>query len=707
MPVHNEGLSSGGVARECVSDDLTAIGDSRYASNTPNVKEQNATTVDLGFQDGSSSAGTHHPPPHSQKAGWFHWHEPGTSAAEKKLIFKLDWFLLSFSCLYFFVKQLDQNNLSNAYVSGMKEDLNFGPGNELSWMNTYFLIGTIIGGPFANLIITIIRPRIWLPSCLIIWSLFVLFMFKTTTAGQFYALRFCIGLFESAAWPGIQYVLGCWYRKSELARRSALFVVSGVLGQMFSGYLQAALFSGMQGKSGMPAWRWLFIFDFLLAIPVALYGYFFFPDTPHTTQAFYLNDWERNRACERIEEEGRAPKGKLDRTIIKRIAGSWQVYVFSLAYSFWTLTCGSYIIQYFGIWLKSRKVYSVPEINNIPTSVGAVNFFFMIVTGYVSDKIGRRGPVCFAIGLLLTFCYSILTAWNVPNGLKMAVFIMIARLKIGTSKRVFKIHEDLLCERSPFFRCYLQPKRKEIQGDCPICIDELKSGVKELTYCTTCGGNFHSECIENLRKHSSLPLRCPLCRRSCSNHFRSPGDSSKSFPEIHAADFATYNEWLYSGTIGCDSVHEEDFKPLVSAYLFSLEVEDRKFGTAILQAMLEVYKDDGLYPEQDAIALAYDMEVSFGQRAGLRRLRTFLIDTYLAAAKSTWFEDEDWHKYPPEFLRDFAVAMLMQHPRKNKWNIDTWKAKLEVEEEDEDEEEEGEEEEETSDVEDLDTDTDE
>jgi len=35
--------------------------------------------------------------------------------------------------------------------------------------------------------------------------------------------------------------IGSWYRKSELGRRSALFVISGVLGQMFSGYLQSAL----------------------------------------------------------------------------------------------------------------------------------------------------------------------------------------------------------------------------------------------------------------------------------------------------------------------------------------------------------------------------------------------------------------------------------------------------------------------------------
>ena len=39
--------------------------------------------------------------PISGKEKWFHWHEPGTSKEEKRLIFKLDWFLLSYTCLMF------------------------------------------------------------------------------------------------------------------------------------------------------------------------------------------------------------------------------------------------------------------------------------------------------------------------------------------------------------------------------------------------------------------------------------------------------------------------------------------------------------------------------------------------------------------------------------------------------------------------------
>lgn len=46
------------------------------------------------------------------QSGWLHWHEPGTSAEEKKLLFKLDWFLLSFSCLTYFIKQVTSFLLS-------------------------------------------------------------------------------------------------------------------------------------------------------------------------------------------------------------------------------------------------------------------------------------------------------------------------------------------------------------------------------------------------------------------------------------------------------------------------------------------------------------------------------------------------------------------------------------------------------------------
>ncbi|KAB2575634.1 Pantothenate transporter liz1 [Lasiodiplodia theobromae] len=361
----------------------------------------------------------------------WHWHEPGTIKEEKWLIRKLDIFILTYSCLCFFIKYLDQTNISNAYVSGMKEELGL-YGNELNLMTTYYNIGYILGAPASNLLLTITPPRIHLPACLMTWSVFVLGLFRVHSATQIYILRFFIGVFESAALPGLHYVIGSWYRRSELGRRSAFFVISGVLGQMFSGYLQSGLYTGMDGRGGLSAWRWLFIFDFVLAVPVVVYGVTCFPDTPATTKAWWLNDWEKQRARERMEEEGRSEDrgAKFDWTVVKRVFGSWQLYVFCVAWSFWSLTCGSSVQTWMALWLKSEKTadgknrYSVPQINNIPTVVGAVNFFFMVGSGLASDIIGSRAPVTFFVGLLMTFCYVIYVIWPTSTGLKMAAFFL-------------------------------------------------------------------------------------------------------------------------------------------------------------------------------------------------------------------------------------------------------------------------------------------
>lgn len=82
-----------------------------------------------------------------------------TDPAERKLVRKIDFFILTFCCLSYFLNyvsqltspvielanlthhaQLDRSNLANAYVSGMKEDLGF-HGDQLNQINTCFTVG--------------------------------------------------------------------------------------------------------------------------------------------------------------------------------------------------------------------------------------------------------------------------------------------------------------------------------------------------------------------------------------------------------------------------------------------------------------------------------------------------------------------------------------------------------------------------------------
>jgi ACS family pantothenate transporter-like MFS transporter len=59
------------------------------------------------------------------KRSWrsYLWDTFDKSPEERAFLFKLDAALLTFASLGYFIKYLDQININNAFVSGMKEDL--------------------------------------------------------------------------------------------------------------------------------------------------------------------------------------------------------------------------------------------------------------------------------------------------------------------------------------------------------------------------------------------------------------------------------------------------------------------------------------------------------------------------------------------------------------------------------------------------------
>lgn len=58
---------------------------------------------------------------------WDTWELPPD---QRWLLFKVDAFVLTFASIGYFLKNIDQTNVNNAFLSGMKEDLNM-YGNEL------------------------------------------------------------------------------------------------------------------------------------------------------------------------------------------------------------------------------------------------------------------------------------------------------------------------------------------------------------------------------------------------------------------------------------------------------------------------------------------------------------------------------------------------------------------------------------------------
>ncbi|KAI1084266.1 pantothenate transporter liz1 [Whalleya microplaca] len=403
------------------------------------TREKGDASVNLSVVDGT------HPPQRSlkQKIASVIWDTLDKTPEERRFIAKVDWWILSYCCVAYFV--------NNAYVSGMKEDLSMS-GNNLNLLTTYWNIGYIIGQLPSQLVLTKIRPSIWLPSLEIVWSVIVIGMAGAKNISTLYALRFLVGLLEASAYPGIMTLLGNWYTPKELGKRACIFQASSSAAQMFSGYLQAALYSGMNGRAGLSAWRWLFVFDGIIGVPIALYGFWAIPDSPTASKARWLKGDDRNRAIARMEQCGREPMKKLTWSTCRGIVASWPVWLFCSIFIAHVLAIRIY--SYMNLWLKATKLYTTEEVNIIPTAGYGAQIFFTLSYAWVSDAIGKRWPIIIVACLIAMVGTIILSVYPEHNTAAMMTGWVLTFLETGAGALIITWVNEI-CSQSAEHRAII------------------------------------------------------------------------------------------------------------------------------------------------------------------------------------------------------------------------------------------------------------
>ncbi|CAK1363354.1 Pantothenate transporter liz1 [Cercospora beticola] len=336
------------------------------------------------------------------------WDSFDGTPQERRYVRKLDTFLLSYMCLAYFIKQLDQTNISNAFVSGMKEDLEL-YGNERNWLNTWFNIGILLGTiPSQMIQLQHIRPSIWIPSCEIFWSILVVAMAFAKNVETLYALRFFVGFAEACCFPGFAALLGGWYGTNQLAKRAALFEQSSAIGNMFSGYLQAALYKGMNGKAGLAGWQWMFVIDGLIGIPIGIWGMFAVPDLPHNTRAFYWTAADKEYTIERTQKLGRPATPPLTFKAVWGVFTNWRLWLFILPYNMVGQAISG--IKYFNLYLKWDG-WSVVHTNLLPTGGDALSVVSALFFGILADQTGYNATLVCLIQGLVVVSNGMLAAW--------------------------------------------------------------------------------------------------------------------------------------------------------------------------------------------------------------------------------------------------------------------------------------------------------
>lgn len=135
-------------------------------------------------------------------------------------------------------------------------------------------------------------------------------------------------------------MLGSWYTPKELGKRAMIFWLAGTIGQLFSGFLQSAAYTNLNGSGGYAGWRWLFIIDGIITIPLAISGYLFFPNLPQSgVKTWWISEAENELSIKRMQAVGRAGKQPWTKAKIRKILLSWHTYllrVYSLIFLYLT-----------------------------------------------------------------------------------------------------------------------------------------------------------------------------------------------------------------------------------------------------------------------------------------------------------------------------------------------------------------------------------
>ncbi|WVQ63197.1 uncharacterized protein L199_001348 [Kwoniella botswanensis] len=369
------------------------------------------------------------------------------SKAERLFVARLDFILLVYVCVSQIIKGLDQQNVSAAYVSGMKEDLNI-QANEYNYFTTYFNVGYAVFVIPSQIMMTWTRPSWWLPGLEFTWGVLTIVFFFAKNVKEIYALRALVGAFEASAYPGAVFLLSSWFTPSELALRISFYHSSQWMGSMLAGGLQAAIYEGLDGKSGIRGWRWMFLIDGIMTIIVAGLGFVLIPDYPSNPNpwAFWLKDRHVKMAQDRSLRYRRADNKKFNRYAITRALKQPQLYLFPIFYMTAQLAQQGYL--YFNLFLKSLKnpdgtaVWSVAQVNALPMVGYAISIVLVWGWGWASDYFQTRWAIIFAQAVLGLIPGIIMSVWNVPMGAKYFSYFLSFSF-IATSPPLFAWLSDM------------------------------------------------------------------------------------------------------------------------------------------------------------------------------------------------------------------------------------------------------------------------
>ncbi|KAL6454202.1 SEO1 Probable transporter SEO1 [Candida maltosa Xu316] len=362
---------------------------------------------------------------------WYKWFADSDTPEEKKLISKVDILLVFYSLMAYIVKYLSQSNLVNAYIGGLKEDINM-QGNDLVDTQIMFSIGNIVFQiPFMYILYAWPLSYV-LPGLEIGWAILTCCAALVKNTQQLQVVRFLIGSLEAPSYIAYHALFASWYKSStgEISRRAGIYYLGQYLGLLISGLLSGAIARSLGGVGGYAAWQWIFMIDGFICLFVAFLGFYMIPGTPQDCYSAFLTDDDIRVARRRMKADQKSAKPRenptkqfFDLKIWKSIFTSWHFYVVGM----WNVFCwnnsnggsGAY-----ALWLKSlinsngTPRYGPGQVQDMTALTPGLGLIWLILVCSFADLFQSRWGAILFSQVFNVLGNVLLAVWYIPEGAK-------------------------------------------------------------------------------------------------------------------------------------------------------------------------------------------------------------------------------------------------------------------------------------------------
>ncbi|CDK24072.1 unnamed protein product [Kuraishia capsulata CBS 1993] len=318
---------------------------------------------------------------------------------EKKLVHKLDWFLLPmFSALYF-LSFLDRSNIGNAKIAGMYEQLDLTP-NQYSAAVSVFYATYITAELPSVLLVKRVGPRLHLTVLVVCWSLVTIFTAFIRDYWSLILTRLLLGLFEGGFFPCLSLIISMTYKREEQSRRLGYLYVCSCFSGAFGGLIATGI-TKIKPRHNFQAWCWLYIIEGCISLAVASWVIFGMPND--VKKAKFLTKEEQEMMAIRFTHAQKYQGNQnFEKKELVNALKDPKVYL-SLSIQF----CVDLVLYGFSTFLPSilklQLGYDSMQAQYLSVPVYMFAAIAVFSTSYVSDKKGWKAPIilgCNAFGLI-------------------------------------------------------------------------------------------------------------------------------------------------------------------------------------------------------------------------------------------------------------------------------------------------------------------